>query len=303
MEAFGTALPAALHDGGGGPSSAAGTGWRGRLSLDYTREGGRTIGLDAHEGPLRVMRSLYPEGDAICHHVLVHPPGGIVGGDTLELVVALDRDAHALVTTPGATRFYRSAGPVAMQRITARVAGGARLEWLPMETLVHPGARASNGMRFDLEPGATMIGWDIVCFGLPARGEPFDRGRFGQRIEIPGAWLERCIVDGEDSRSRRRMASPLGLAGRCTTALVWAATGSQWESSVRDRLLEAAREALGSAGLAQTAGATAPAAGLVVVRALADRVEPLWTAVRAVRAEWRSTLWSLDAAPPRVWST
>ena len=60
-------------------------GWQGHLQLDYRSKAGRTIALDRHHGPQRVLQRLYPEGDAVCHHVLVHPPGGIVGGDVLEL--------------------------------------------------------------------------------------------------------------------------------------------------------------------------------------------------------------------------
>ena len=96
--------------------------WHGHLRLHYTRERERTIAHDRHEGPLRVLQRLYPEGPAICHHVLVHPPGGIVGGDVLDIDATLDAGCHALITTPGATRFYRSAGAAASQHATLRVA-------------------------------------------------------------------------------------------------------------------------------------------------------------------------------------
>ena len=91
--------------------------WHAHLRLDYTHDGHCTRALDRHEGPLRVLQRLYPEGPGICHHVLVHPPGGIVGGDVLELNARLQRDCHALITTPGATRFYRSAGETSAQQV------------------------------------------------------------------------------------------------------------------------------------------------------------------------------------------
>ena len=103
-------------------------GWHGQLALHYTRNGERSVAHDRHAGPLRVLKALYPEGPGICHHVLVHPPGGIVGGDVLEIVATLDAGTHALITTPGATRFYRSLGEAAAQRTVLRVAHGARLE-------------------------------------------------------------------------------------------------------------------------------------------------------------------------------
>ena len=91
-------------------------GWQGSLALRYRSEDGRTRVHDRHDGPLRVLKSLHPEGDRVCHSVLVHPPGGIVGGDTLAIELALEAGAHALVTTPGATRFYRSLGEPARSR-------------------------------------------------------------------------------------------------------------------------------------------------------------------------------------------
>src|SRR5689334_17607021 len=116
--------------------------WHARLSLDLSCESGRTVARHAHEGPLRILQTLYPEGDAIAHNVLVHPPSGIVGGDTLDIAVHVHEGAHGFVTTPGATRFYRSEGDTAVQRARLRVDGGARLEWLPLETLAYSGCIA-----------------------------------------------------------------------------------------------------------------------------------------------------------------
>jgi urease accessory protein len=118
-------------------------GWPGKLSLDYRADGplgtARTVVFDRHEGPLRILASLYPEAPAVCHNVLLHPPGGIVGGDRLAIELNLAAHTHALLTTPGATRFYRSAGEAATQTLGAQVADGARLEWLPLETIAHSG--------------------------------------------------------------------------------------------------------------------------------------------------------------------
>ena len=104
--------------------------WLGQLNLDYRRDGERTIALDRHTGPLRVLQRLYPEGPGVCHHVLVHPPGGIVGGDVLQVDAHLACGSHALITTPGATRFYRSAGEEAQQTLHTRVDDDSRLDWI-----------------------------------------------------------------------------------------------------------------------------------------------------------------------------
>jgi urease accessory protein len=147
-------------------------GWRGQLRLQYTLDAAstpaRTIARDQHSGPLRVLQALYPEGDAVCHHVLVHPPGGVVGGDELHIDADLANGTHALITTPGATRFYRSDGAVALQRATLTLGEDARLEWLPLETIAHAGCRAHNQVRLNLAPTAQCLGWDVLALGLAA---------------------------------------------------------------------------------------------------------------------------------------
>src|SRR6478735_6211340 len=118
--------------------------WRAQLRLDYTVEGARSVARFAHDGPLRILQSLYPEGDRTCHNVLVHPPGGLVGGDTLDIAIRARAGSHGLVTTPGATRFYRSDGEIALQRTRITLDEGARLEWLPLEAICYSGCIAHN---------------------------------------------------------------------------------------------------------------------------------------------------------------
>lgn len=290
--------------------------WHGHLTLDYRRDGERTTAHDRHHGPLRVLQRLYPEGPGICHHVLVHPPGGIVGGDVLELEARLAGGAHALVTTPGATRFYRSAGPLAQQSVRARLAGGARLEWLPLETIAYRGSRAVNQLQVELEPGAEMIGWDLLALGLPAAGEAFDdpqaaTGFYTQSIELPGVWLERGTVDAADTRL---LDSPLGWAGCRVMGTLWFAGGQALEAPRRDQLLDAARQAIdaacvgnsgagGAAGIRLHAGATSPHEPVVVVRALGGRVEPVMGLLADIWSRWRPLAWGLAPCPPRVWRT
>lgn len=282
-------------------TAAAQSGWRGSLSLRYWRDGERTLSHDRHEGPLRVLQSLYPEGPDICHHVLVHPPGGIVGGDELALDLTLGAGSHALVTTPGATRFYRSAEAPAHQRMRASLAEGARLEWLPLETIAYSGCQAHNEVRFELAPGAQMLGWDLLALGLPAAGQGFERGRIEQRLEWPGVWLDRGLIVADDRLLRE---SPLGLDGQGVLATLWWASGSPMDGTLREALLESAREAFAEhPALAARAGATALDARLVVCRVLAQRVEPVFALWRAVRQRWRTIGWGLGGEAPRIWRT
>ena len=274
--------------------------WHGHLALHYTRDGQRTVAHDRHEGPLRVLKALYPEGPGICHHVLVHPPGGIVGGDVLEIEARLDAGSHALITTPGATRFYRTAGAAAAQHATLCVADGARLEWLPLETIAYRGCLAENRVRIELAAAAEMIGWDVLALGLPAAGEAFDAGVFTQHLELPGRWLERGRIAASDARL---LDSPLGLAGQRVLATVWFASGSPLSDAQREALLEAARECAGASPLTARCGVTGPHEGVIVLRALAARVEPAMALLQQVRTAWRSLAWRLPANSPRVWQT
>jgi urease accessory protein len=272
--------------------------WHAHLSLRYRSESGRTVVHDRHEGPLRVLASLYPEGGAVCHNVIVHPPSGVVGGDRLDIDVDAAAGAHALITTPGATRFYRSAGEDAVQSVRLRISAGARVEWLPLESIAHPGCRAESRIRLELEPGAESIGWDIVALGLPASGQAFDHGSYATQIDLPGAWLERGRLDAADMRL---LDSPLGLAGRRVLATAWFAAGSEIDAARRDALVEAARESIQDSPLAPQAGATALHPRLIVVRALADGVEPAAALLRRLWVRWRESGWRLAPCAPRVW--
>ena len=273
--------------------------WHASLQLDYTLEGTRTVARHGHNGPLRILQSLYPEGDAVCHNVLVHPPGGLVGGDTLDISATVGPGAHGLVTTPGATRFYRSTGERALQRTHLTLAEGARLEWLPLEALCYNACNAENHLTLNLAPGAECMGWDVTALGLPHAGQPFETGRFVQHIEAPGRWLERGVIDAAD---HRLLESPLGLAGQRCMASLFFVTGRPLDRARRDTALDAARAVMDAHALKATAGATSPNGQVLVVRALAPQVEPAMQLLQQVRAAWRAALWQLCAEPPRIWS-
>ncbi|MBV7453429.1 urease accessory protein UreD [Acidovorax sp. sif1233] len=273
--------------------------WHARLQLNYSVENARTVARHEHSGPLRILQSLYPEGDAICHNVLVHPPGGLVGGDTLDITATVGPGAHGLVTTPGATRVYRSTGPLALQRSHLTLAEGARLEWLPLEALCYSACNAENHLTLNLAPGAECMGWDVTALGLPHANQPFDTGRFAQHLEVPGLWLERGVIDAAD---QRLLNSPLGLAGhRCLASLFFAA-GTPLDRPRRDAALDAARAVVDGHALQASAGATSPNAQMVVLRVLAPQVEPAMQLLKAVRMAWREVLWELEGEAPRIWA-
>lgn len=274
--------------------------WHAQLDLDYSRQADRSVLHHRHTGPLRILQSLYPEGDRICHNVMVHPPGGLVGGDTLDIHVRVGEGAHGLLTTPGATRFYRSEGQPALQNVSVQLAAGARLEWLPLEAICYSACLAENRLRMSLEPGAELLGWDVTALGLPAAGKPFEQGSFCQHIEVPGVWLERAHIKASDTLL---MESPLGMAGHRCIATLFFVTGSKLDRQRRQHALDSARAIIESHGLCATAGATSPDPKLVVLRVLAPVVEPAMLLLRQVWQTWRAEMWQIDASSPRIWAT
>lgn len=274
--------------------------WHAKLDLNYRVETGRCVARHIHTGPLRILQSLYPEGDGICHNVLVHPPGGLVGGDTLDIGIHVGAGAHGLLTTPGATRFYRSEGAAALQRTTITLDAGARLEWLPLEAICYSGCLAENRLHMTLAEGAELMGWDVTALGLPAASKPFEQGRFCQHIEVPGVWLERAQIQASDSLL---LNSPLGMAGHRCIATLFFVAGSKLQRQRRQEALDKAREIIEAHPLCATTGATSPDGQVVLVRVLAPMVEPAMQLLRQVWQVWRSHFWQQAASSPRIWST
>ena len=274
-------------------------GWQAKLRLDYSVEAQRCVARHVHEGPLRVLKALYPEGDRVCHHVLVHPPSGLVGGDELQINHHLQAGAHALITTPGATRFYGSDGLTAQQHVQAHVAEDATLEWLPLEALAYNRCQAHNQAVFHLAHGSRLIAWDVTALGLPHANQPFVQGQFQQHLEIAGTWLERGLIDAKD---QRLLHSPLGLNGHtCVSTLVFA-QGHAMADTLREQVVALARELCESHPLRLQSGVSSPDERVVVVRVLSAQVENAMALLRSIWLQWRQQCWQLPAVMPRIWA-
>jgi len=276
-------------------SASARAGWQAHLTLGFAKSDARTrLVRRSHEGPLVVQKPLYPEGDGVCQCIVVHPPGGIAGGDRIDLRAEVESGAHAQLTTPGATRWYGSAGIPAAQRIAFRVADGAVLEWLPQGTIVFDGAHATSDARVELNGNASYISWEVVCLGRTAASERYARGRWRQRCDVlrDGAliWSERAIVDGNSPW----LLSPAGLNG----APVFG-TFVAMSSPFDDSTLEASR-------------ALTPAEGDGTVTRFPESLVARYRG-RSSEAghEYFSALWSIvrpyvagrSAVTPRIWRT
>ena len=278
---------------------AGGVRWPARLALSATRDGtGATRVMARHDGPLRLLKTLYPESPAVAHAVLVHPPGGLVGGDRLDIGLEVHAGAHLLVTTPAATRFYRSNAGEAAQVVQAQIGEGGRLEWLPQETLAYPGCEARNEVVFTLARGASLFATEVLGLGLPAADQPFDRGRLLQHLEITGQWLDRGWLDAAD---QALLDGPCGLCGhRVLGTLVYAQTTPLADA---EGLLADGRAALAEADLGGVTHLQGPQGAVLLARVLGDEIEAVTVALRRVRASWRERLWALPGEAPRIWAT
>jgi urease accessory protein len=199
------------------------TGWHGSLNLVFARQHSGTQLIENRvKAPLKVQRLLYPEGEEVCHSIVLHTAGGIVGGDRLSYDFHLQPDAQALITTPAASKIYRSNGKAARQTLQMQVDVGANLEWLPQETIVFNGAIYRQELRVELAPGASWLGWEITRFGRSARGEKFLQGEWRSHTEVwqqgKPLWIDRQWLPGGEEI----VNSPHGLAGQPIVAsLAW----------------------------------------------------------------------------------
>lgn len=272
-------------------------GWHASLSLRFGASNGKTdLTGRTHRGPLRVQKPLYPEGRDLCHAVILHPPGGIAGGDTLEMDIEAEAGARALITTPGSGKWHRSGGRPARQNIRIAAGAGAGLEWLPQETIFFDGVQASLTTEVKLSREASFIGFETFCLGRIASGETFRQGRisFSTRIERNGSllWLEQGRLEGGSPV----LQSQPGLAGRPFSATLLA-TGPAMDRS----MLDACRNVPDLAGV--QSGATLMPSGLLVARCLADQSEPVREWFLALWGALRPLLLGRPAATPRLWNT
>ena len=268
--------------------------WRARLDLGFApRDGRSSLVARRHAGPLRVQRPFYPEGNEICHVYVLHPPGGVVGGDELLIGVAVEEGAHALITTPAAGKFYRSGGAVARQRQTLRVAEAAVLEWLPQENILFEGAQVELLTRVELAEHAAFIGWEITCLGRRGAGEGFQQGELRQRLEVWRAGTPLLVERGRYDAGAAVMTSPWGLAGR-------AVCGTLVCVHHDPDLLERMREAI---GVREGLFGVTQLEGVIVCRYLGDHADEARQCFEHAWTLLRPAVLQRAACAPRIWAT
>lgn len=267
-------------------------GWQARLRLGFEARERRTVLTERmRQGPLAVQRPFYPEGD-VCHVYLLHPPGGVVGGDMLDIEVQVAAGARALLTTPGATKFYRSAGLRARQTQRIVVEPGASLEWLPQENIFFAGAEAALDTRVELHGDARLALWEVQCLGRPAVCESFERGHIDSRLAIvrdgKPLVLDRLRVR-PDNRARLSLMAGLAVGG---TLLL---------SHAGEREIEACRDMLLASGTDYT-GATL-LEDVLVVRYLGNSTEKARRLFSDIWQTLRPTTIGRAPSTPRIWAT
>jgi urease accessory protein len=281
------------HETGAHAKSA---GWAAELELGFEVVAGRSaLTRNRHRGPLAVQRPFYPESGDLAHVYLLHPPGGIVAGDQLTVRVDVAPSARALITTPAATKFYRSEGRVARQSQLFRVSEGASLEWLPQETIVFGSAQVSTKTRVELEPEGCFCGWEIVCLGRAASGDHFGSGRLQQAFEVwqgeRPLWIERADFDANQPVRHARW----GLGGHRVFG-TFVCTGQNAAA------VAAARAAVDTDD-SRELFAVSQMRAAIVCRYLGSSTERARAVFAQAWAALRPIVLGRPASPPRIWLT
>ena len=286
------------------PQAASFASWEASLRLAFARRGGRTVLASCrHQGPLRVQKALYPEGEGVCHVVMLHPPACIAGGDVLDIDIELGADAHAVLTTPGATKWYKSLGRTATQRVAIRLDAGARLDWLPQENIVFNQACPIIDLTLDLAPGATAIGWDTTMLGRHAAGESWAEGNIAMRTDVRSngrpLWIEAAAFDAQSPM----LNATTGMAGFHVVGTLWAVGEGATEA-----LAEAMAEHLPynddlRAGVTCLTQDVPGLPNVLLLRILARRPEDARTLLSQTWLALREPIHGVAGRPLRLWAT
>ena len=292
---------AAVTESGQAPTSMASARHeQARLTLGFADDAGTTRMIErSHFGPLRVQKPLYPEHPAVCHAVIVHPPGGILGGDVLNITAHVGDNAHALLTTPGAGKWYRANGFVSQQQVSLTATASAALEWLPQETIFFNDADVRMEHQVELAADATYIGGEILCFGRTASGESFANGRVSQRTSIRRdgklIWFEQGALRAGTSS----MTSPLALAGYTVSATLIAVglpLNAAFLGELREQTSALAQQGNGRSGATQMKQ-------VLVLRYLGNSSQIARQWLTHAWQRIRPELMQREAIVPRIWNT
>ena len=272
------------------------TGWVAKLNLNIQCVGGHSRLINpSHRGPLRVQKPFYPEGTSLAHLYILHPPGGVVGGDQLYIDMLVSKNAKGLMTTPGATKIYRSDSKKMILKQTFVVEEQATLEWLPQETIIFDGAFVDSTTKVNLVGDSKYIGWEIVCFGRPGAGEVFEHGLVRMNLEIwrddLPIWLDRTVFPAETETNSIFQAA-WGLNSSPVMATLIASSCTQQ-----------IHEALVEQHLEKGSYSTSLIEDVLVCRYIGACSQEAKACFREIWSQLRPRLLNRSPCPPRVWNT
>ena len=274
-------------------------GWKAQLDLGFQKSADKTIlARRSQSGPLTVQRPFYPEGD-VCHLYLLHPPGGVVGGDELRINIKLEEQANVLITTPGASKFYRSGcdkhpGRQSSQTQILQVANDCALEWFPQENIFFNHANCQLSTKIELDKKAHFMGWEINCYGRPASGESFESGRVNTRFEVYRNKLP-IILDGLTIGDNNALSSAISLNGN-------ACFGTFVATQIKPELRDKARLAVSHIQGSQQIGITL-IDDILIARCLGQYAEEVSTTLKLIWEILRPGTMGKNACQPRIWAT
>ena len=241
-----------------------------------------------------MQRPFHP-GDGVCHVYLLHPPGGVAGGDELEVEVHAAAGAAGLVTTPAAGKVYRTLGPPSDLRHTLVVENGASLEWLPQETILFGGSTLRVRTDVQLASGARFAGWEVVALGREHSGDRYAHGsvRTEVQLHVDGALSVRELQDF--AAGDPVLPARWGLASR-------RAFGTLYAAPADEDVLARARHALGEVPGGVDAAATL-LDGVLAVRALGGAATGVRAALVRAWSAVRPLVIGAEPMLPRIWAT
>jgi urease accessory protein len=199
----------------GAPVDAARIGRDGALRLSFARRGVATALTGCRSIlPLQVLAPVALDDPAAVVSIL-NPTGGLLGGDRLSIDVDVAAGAHAVLTTPSATRVYRADGAPTVQTVRLRLGPGAVVEWVPDHTIPFAGSALRQAFEVELDETAALVLVDAFSAGRIALGEAWQFALLESAISIRDrcGWLlhDRFVLRGRAGAVRA--AGGRGAAG------------------------------------------------------------------------------------------
>lgn len=294
--------------------------WLASLSMTFAPRASKTVLIDSkRQGPLGVQRAFYPDITGCAHVYVLHPPAGIVSGDTLALCVALAKNSRVLVTTPGAARFYRARVADALaslqtQNVNLTVSDNASLEYLPMETLIYNKANALNNIKIHVEGAGQYIGWEITCLGLPHIEQPFEQGNLTQSMTLfhdkKCLFYDKMAISTAEGNSNAMMDQRVALGGHHVVGNMILFDGAantkqellQLDIPFTAHLVSLCREAIRILDVSALIAVT-ELQNVIIVRYLGSSSEQCRYIFAAIWKDVRPIMLNMQGIVPRIWHT